>query len=428
MSQTEAVKEESRKIKTKAVTVIGMSDDGCVSLTSRAMNAVSKTQVLVGGERHLEFFPQFEGLKIPIKGKLLEVIDKVQELSLENNVAVLASGDPLFFGVGSLLVKKLGLDKVEIISHPSSIQLAFSRIGVKWDDAVTISLHGRARQGFITKIQRHRKIAVLTDEENFPQSIAEYMLSYGENEWTAWVCENLGGVKERVRQLNIEELSQTKDISPLNVLVLIRRDENRPPPVLIPFLHEDEFEKRMPKKGLITKREVRLLSIGFMNLKENSVVWDIGAASGSVSIEAAKFACDGKVCAIEVDPESVAICKENLITHKVDNVDVIEGRAPEALKGLPRPDAVFVGGSKGSMRDILEFCLKELNEDGSLVVNAITFENIQETYQYFKEVNLKPEVVLLNISRGVPLAHYHRYEALNPIHIFAVRKDAEEKS
>jgi len=415
-----------RSLKTKTVTIVGMSDCGCGSLTARAMNAVSRAQVLVGGERHLTFFPQFEGIKIPIKGKITDVIKQIEELFNENHVVVLSSGDPLYFGIGGLLVKKLGLDNVEIIAHPGSVQLAFSKIGVNWDDALTLSLHGRSRKGFITKIQTHHKIAVFTDAENSPKSIAEYMLSFGEKNWKAWICEHLGGVDEKVRMLSIEELSKTDDISDLNVLILIRDNHEQHDQSVISFLHEDEFEKRMPKKGLITKREVRLLSLGFMYLKKDSVVWDIGTASGSVAIEAAKICSDGAVYAIEVDHESVEICKQNIMAHKVDNVEVIEGRAPEALKGLPPPDSIFVGGSKGSMREILDVCLEQLKENGTLVVNAITLENVQEAYEYFKEKNFKPEIVLLNISRGVPLAHYHRYEALNPIHIFAVRKNKAE--
>jgi precorrin-6Y C5,15-methyltransferase (decarboxylating) len=408
--------------KTKTVTVVGMSDCGCGSLTAQAVNAVSRAQALVGGERHLAFFPQFEGVKLPVKGNITEVIKQVEELSQENHVVVLSSGDPMYFGIGGLLVKKLGLDNVDIVAHPGSVQLAFSKIGMNWDDALTLSLHGRPRKGFITRIQTRHKIAVFTDAENSPQSIAGYMLSFGENNWKAWVCEHLGGPEERVRTFSIEELSKTEGISGLNILILIRDHHRARARPVIAFLHEDEFEKRVPKKGLITKREARLLSLGFMSLKKDSVVWDIGAASGSVSIEAAKLCTEGTVYAVEVDHESVQICKENLITHKLDNVEVIEGRAPEALRGLPNPDAVFVGGSKGSMREILEFCLKQLNTDGRLVVNAVTFENVQETYQYFKEMDLDPEVVLLSVSRGVPLASYHRYEALNPIHIFAVRK------
>lgn len=407
----------------KAVTVIGIGDDGCLSLSSRAMGKVAQSQVLVGGERHLEFFPQFEGTRLVIKNNLPELVAKIGELAQENQVAVLASGDPLFMGIGNLIVKKLGIESVEILPHVSSMQLAFSKIGLKWDDAAWVSLHGKPISGLLTKIRDRSKVALFTDAENNPSRIARYLLEHGETELKAWVCENLAGAGERIRQFSLQELAECRDASDLNITVLLR-EAGWVPPSAIPFLHEDEFAKRMPKKGLITKREVRLLSLGFLGLREDSVVWDIGAGSGSVSIEAAMICKEGQIYAVEMDPEGVAICKENLLTHRVDNVTVVEGLAPEALKGLPKPDAVFIGGSKGNMRPILDLALAELREGGRLVVNAITFENVQEAYSYFKEKELNPEVALLNVARGEPLAHYLRYEALNPIHIFAVKKNA----
>jgi precorrin-6Y C5,15-methyltransferase (decarboxylating) len=166
------------------------------------------------------------------------------------------------------------------------------------------------------------------------------------------------------------------------------------------------------------------------------VVWDIGAGSGSVAIEAALLAPAGRVYAIEVDPEGVAICGENLRAHAVDNVTVVAGRAPEALADLEGPDAIFVGGSKGSMAEIIQVGLARLNPGGRLVANAITLENAAEAYQAIRARGLLPEVMLLQISRGEPLGppvgagtgggtgapRYLRYEALNPIQIFAVTK------
>ena len=136
------------------------------------------------------------------------------------------------------------------------------------------------------------------------------------------------------------------------------------------------------------------------------------------------LAPQGRVWAIEVDPEGVALCRENALAHGVDNVRVIEGRAPEALEGLEAPDAVFVGGSKGSMKDIIDVAFARLREGGRLVANAITLENVSEAYAAFKEHGVQPDVVLLNVSRGEPLARYLRYEAQNPIHIFAASRPA----
>jgi precorrin-6Y C5,15-methyltransferase (decarboxylating) len=384
-----------------------------------------KAGVLVGGERQLEFFPQFQGERIVLKGGVSSVLDRVAELAEERNVCVLASGDPLFFGIGSLVIKRVGAEYVEVLPQPSSMQWAFARAGLKWDDAAFLSLHGRSSEGLLTRLKGRAKVAIFTDETNSPTALAQRMVEYGETAWEAWVCENLGGPDERVRRFDVKDLALCQDIGPLNVLLLVRSDSSWRMPCTIPFLHEDQFAKRMPKKGLITKREVRLLSLAAMGIRPDSVVWDIGAGSGSVSIEAALLAPRGVVYAIEVDLEGVQICRENLLAHAVDNVRVIAGRAPEALTGLEAPDAVFIGGSKGSMEEIIDVAMERLQPGGRLVVNAITLENVAETYQTFRKRGLVPDVTLLQISRAEPLAHYLRYESLNPIQIFVVEKPSQ---
>jgi precorrin-6Y C5,15-methyltransferase (decarboxylating) len=409
----------------RAVALIGIGDDGCVGLTSRALGAVTRAQVLVGGERHLAFFPEFGGERIVLAAGLGQALDRIAELAEDRNVCILASGDPLFFGIGKLVIQKLGAAHVEVIPQPSSMQLAFARAGLTWDDAKVVSLHGRPIEGAVIRIAGHAKVAILTDEERSPARIAARMLAYGETAWRAWVCENLGGAGERVRPFTLGDLAAATDIAPLNVLVLARTEAGWRRPPRIPFLTEDAFARRMPKKGLITKREVRLVSLAALAIRPDSCVWDIGAGSGSVAIEAAMLAPDGQVYAIEVDPEGVAICEDNARTHGTDNVRVIAGRAPDALVGLPAPDAVFVGGSKGSMALIVDAALAALSPGGRLVVNAVTLENAGETYQAMRAAGLVPEVTLLQVSRSEPLAHYQRFEALNPIQIFAVTKPGE---
>jgi precorrin-6Y C5,15-methyltransferase (decarboxylating) len=406
----------------RAVAVIGIGEDGCAGLSSRAVSAVARAQVLVGGERHLAFFPQFVGERIVVKSGLGSVLDRIAQLAEEHTVCVLASGDPLFFGFGALVASRLGPDHVEVIMHPSSVQLAFARIGIRWDDAVCLSVHGKSPEGFVARLRRAHKVIVLTDPESSPPRLATRLIEYGETEWNAWVGENLGGPDERVRKFALSELAQCGELSPLNVLVLVRSDAAWRPPPAIPFLHEDAFAKRVPKKGLITKREVRLLSLAALEIRPDAVVWDVGAGSGSVAIEAATLAPLGRVFAVEVDPEGVEICRENARTHGVDNVRVVAGRAPEALADLEAPDAVFVGGSKGSMEEIISVAIDRLKPGGRLVVNAITLDNVAEAYRVLRARGLTPEVTLLNVARGEPLAHYLRYEALNPIHIFAATK------
>lgn len=406
----------------KAVTVVGMGDEGCPGLSSIAANAVAKAQILAGGKRHLDFFPQFSGEKIVFKDDLTQTIKRIAELSLEHTICVLASGDPLFFGIGNLIRKKVGPEYVDFIPAPSSVQHAFAKIGIPWDDAEVLSLHGRSSKGLITKLKFLNKVALFTDKINHPKGIASYLLSFNESEWTAFVCENLGGEKERIRKFDLKSLSEEEGIDPLNVLVLIRNSVNWKPPTVVPNVSEENYSKRVPKKGLITKKEVRILSIAFLNIREDSVIWDIGAGSGSIAIEAAQIAKNGKSYAIEIDPEGIEICKQNILLQKTDNVHVISGKAPEVLEKLPDPDCIFVGGSNGDIYEIIRISLNKLSPLGSLVINAVTIDNVSQIYQSFKKLKLVPEVTLLNVSRGRVLKDYLRYEALNPIHIFKIKK------
>ena len=411
----------------KNVTIIGISDNGCVGLNSRAVNSVSQCQVLAGGERHHEFFPQFEGHRVFFKNGLMTAVNEIVELSAENNIAVLASGDPMFHGIGNLLVKKIGAENVEIQPQPSSVQLAFAAIGKKWDDATLLSLHGKPLEGFVSQLRYIYKAGVLTDDKNTPSVIAQHMIKYNQTGWNAWVCENLSGAGEKVTYFEtLESLAEATDISPLNVVVLERADQNWRAPSTIPNLHEDAFAKRMPKKGLITKKEVRVMSLGEMRLKSDDVVWDVGASSGSVVIEACSIAYKGRGYAIETDADSIEFCTENVQAMGMDNISVIHGRAPEVFSEISDdPDVVFVGGSKGSLKEIIHQCYERLKPGGRLVVNAITFENISMAYETFRAMDMQPNIIMMSVSRGMPLARYMRYEAQNPIHIFSVIKEGK---
>ncbi len=404
----------------KPITIVGILDNGCKSLSSLAWEKIIQSQVLVGGERHLSFFPDYPGKKIVIKNGLSKAIEEIEKEHYENNVCVLASGDPLFFGIASLLVKKFGIQNIEIIPNLSVAQLAFSKIGLKWDDATFISVHGKSLFGLSTKLLKTNKAILLTDPENSPQRIAQYLLEYHHKGWKIWVMENLFGPNERIQEYDLDSLSiSNENFSDLNVLVFYKEKQN---PVVL-NLHEEHYAKKTPLLGLITKKEVRALTLLQMNLKETDCIWDVGTASGSIAIEAAYIAHKGKAYAIEMDDESIQYCSLNLKQHGVDNVMIIHGKAPEILKEISDdPDVVFIGGSKGSLTEIIEYSFTRLKPNGRMIINAITFENILETYQYLKEKNYDFEVMQVSISRAVPLTKYRRYEAQNPIHIFTIFK------
>lgn len=414
------------------VYIIGMGDDGTKGLSQITLGIIEKADLLFGGERHLSFFPDFNGDKIATKSNLKEIADLIKRNLGTRKMVVLASGDPNFYGIAKYLMSKLGKEAFEILPAISSMQLAFARAKESWDDAVLVSVHGRPIQAIIELVRPSSKIGILTDDEHTPSEIARIFMEHGLKGYQAFVCENLGGEDERVTETLLERLPEMQ-FSSLNVLILKKIGEDRQPgsqsdscPVQTKYrfgIPEDEFECMKPRRGLITKTEVRVISLSKMALQKDSVVWDIGAGSGSVSIESALLAPMGRVYAIEKDEEDVAIIHQNLAKFRTPNVRVIHGRAPEALVDLEPPDAVFIGGSGGGMEKILTVCLERIKPGGRLVVNLATIENLSETYGYFKERKIKTDVSQVQVSRGSPILNLTRFEAFNPVFVIAVKKE-----
>jgi precorrin-6Y C5,15-methyltransferase (decarboxylating) len=402
----------------RAISVVGIGADGCGGLSSRAIGAIASARVLAGGERQLAYFPQFQGERIRLDRSLDAALDRVVALADEAPVCVLASGDPLFFGVGAALLERLPAQDLEIIPHPTAVQWAFARAGLPWDDAALISLHGRGREGLAARLRHRAKAALLTDGLDTPPVLARHLLDHGERTLRAVLCEELGGPGERIRSLTLEELAalSTDDVRPLNVLLLLR-PEGWHPPSVIPALPDDRFERR---RGLITKREVRVLALAALGLRARSVVWDVGAGSGSVAVEAALISCEGRVYAVERDPECAELCRRNARAHGADNLRLVEGAAPEALRDLPAPDAVFVGGSGGALREILTTAASRLRPGGRLVISAVTLETLEEARRALGGLGLSPEVTLIQVARSAPIAGrtgLTRLEPLSPVHL-----------
>ncbi|MED3563508.1 precorrin-6y C5,15-methyltransferase (decarboxylating) subunit CbiE [Bacillus xiapuensis] len=398
------------------IKMIGIGDEGKLSMLPMYEKWIEESDILIGGKRQLSFFPEYQGEKIVIEGGLSSLVGRLKAET--KNVVILASGDPLFFGIGSYLSSKINL---EIYPHLSSVQLAFAKMGERWQDAYFTSVHGRSMKGLAQRIDGKEKVAILTDVENSPNKIAEYMLSFGMTEYQVFVGENLGGENERCRWFNLEEMKDA-EFSPLNVVVLRKTDNTTRWSIGI---NDEEFFQRKPDKGLITKKEIRTLSISSLRLKEDSIVWDIGTCTGSVAIEAAKIAREGQIFAIEKNEGDLENCKQNLLKFRVD-ATLIYGKAPEGLDTFTDPDAVFIGGTAGGMGEILDICCDRLREGGRIVLNAVTIENLSEAMSAFKERGFDTAITLAQISRSKPILNLTRFDALNPIYIIeAWRQEGE---
>jgi precorrin-6Y C5,15-methyltransferase (decarboxylating) len=401
---------------TKSIKLIGIGDDGRQGLLPLYEKWIDESEVLVGGKRHLAFFPDYEGEKVAIEGGLSALVERLQ--SERRKVVILASGDPLFYGIGGYLSSKLPL---EIYPAVSSIQLAFARMGERWHDAYLTSVHGRSIKGLAQRIDGKEKVAILTDAKNSPNKLASYLLSFGMTEYKAFVAENLGGTAERYRWLELEEMLDA-EFSPLNVVILKKVAQGPSWPLGIEDHH---FLQRKPLKGLITKKEVRTLSISALRLKETSVVWDIGTCTGSVAIEAGKIAREGSVHAIEKNEADLELARKNFAKFRVD-ATLVHGKAPDGLAEFPDPDAVFIGGTGGGMAEILDVCCSRLKPNGRIVLNAATIENLAEAVAGFKARGFKTEITLVQIARSQPVLNLTRFDSLNPIYIIAAEREVVE--
>lgn len=400
--------------------VIGIGEDGAGGLTPDSLSKVNNSEVLLGGERQLNFFGGYSGEKIVLQGGLKPFTDKLEEVWKERRTVVLASGDPLFFGIAGYLVRRFGAEHVEVIPHYSSVQLAFARLGDSWQDAELISLHGRPIQGLAQRMDGRHKVALLTDDSNTPAVIAAYLREFGMTEYEAFVCERLGGAEEICRFWTLEEMEKSV-FAPLNVVIL-RRKTGTAAPKRRGFAYPDEdFRQRKPEKGLITKREVRAFVLSELNLSEDAIVWDIGSGSGAVAAECARIARLGMVYALEKGAENLPNMEANRRKFRAD-FQIIHHKAPQGLAGLPDPDAVFIGGSGGELADIIALSAARLRPEGRIVVGAVTVETLHGSMEALKQAGLVCGVTMLQASRSKPILGMTRFDGMNPVYVVSGRK------
>jgi precorrin-6Y C5,15-methyltransferase (decarboxylating) len=396
-----------------AVTVIGIGDDGINALPDRLKERLATADLVCGGERHLTDVSSDQAEMLVIKSPLGSFLGRVEEAVRNGrSVVVLASGDPCYFGIGPLLVEHLGCDRVEIVPNVSSVQQLFARLGKAWQDVRILSAHGRAIEPVIGPVLSSRCSAILTDDVNTPAALARALMDCGMEDCRAVVGERLGGPAERVVEGRLGQiLDQAFD--PLSILALFREASAvRTPRSGLPdamYQHSG---------GMITKAEVRAVSISQLALASGNIVWDIGAGCGSVGLEAASFVDNGFVYAIESDPEQVDHLRQNLARFP-GPLRIVHSEAPEGLTQLPNPDAVFIGGSGGRLSDIVQLVADRLRPDGRLVANFVVLDHLHACQQLLETAGWQVTVTQVGVNR---LASHDRFEALNPVFILSAVK------
>ncbi|MBE9044062.1 precorrin-6y C5,15-methyltransferase (decarboxylating) subunit CbiE [Pleurocapsales cyanobacterium LEGE 10410] len=413
-----------------AIAVVGIGLDGEQGLTPIVQEIVQQATVLAGNKRHLSYFLDHPAKKIFLTA-LKTGIEQIAQLATTESVVVLASGDPLFFGLGRLLLEKFSPEQIQFYPYLSSVQLAFSRIKVPWQDARLISVHGRDTEELIKPLKQGKdKIAVLTDSNNNPAAIARLYLALAlPVNYSFYICENLGNTNEKVTHFAPDRVTQLSnldsDFAPLNVLILLRQkqqddlDLNSLPLI---GLSESNFLSFSDRPSLITKKEVRLAILGELSLQPQQTVWDIGAGTGSVSIEIARLCPTARVWAIEKTAMGSSLITKNCHRFQVANVSSINGKAPEVLLDLPNPNRIFIGGSGGNIIDILNVCRQKLTESGIIVMAFATIEHQHDAINWLSHNSWKYSLLQLQISRSVPVSNLTRMTPLNPVTIITASK------
>ena len=417
------------------IEVIGSDAGAPASLSSPAQALLRAAQLLVAPQRLL---PQLEpwwlaeqaagriALTTPCPELLAsdrpEQILSPLEAALETDrpVVVLASGDPLWFGIGRLLLLQFGPQRLRFHPAPSSLQLAFARIGRPWQDASWISLHGRDPDPLAAALQkRPAALAVLTDPgRGGAEEVRRILRASGlEAAYAVWLCERLGHLAERVQRL-APEAPLPADCDPLHLVLLIA--EPLAPvadPAALPLfgLEDGLFLQHDDRPGLMTKREVRLQLLADLELPVRGVLWDIGAGVGSVGLEALRLRPELQAWFLEQRGGSASLIAANAERLGVKPAGVLEGRAPEALAALPDPDRVLIGGGGRGRAAVLVAVLERLRPAGVVVIPLATLEALAELRPLLEQAGLSVSVSQHQAWRGAPLAEGTRLAPLNPV-------------
>lgn len=446
VSQTETTITEQESL--PDIHVVGMGLAGLDSLSPSSLALVRSATLLIGAKRHLravengladglakaQLLPEMWPL-----GQMSEVFESLRSHLSDNpetRVVILATGDPLFFGLGRLLLAHFAPG--QLIFHPqlSSIQLAFSRLKVPWQDATLISVHGRGEALLVQAVKRgDAKIAVLTDGTLTPSAIAALIASLDlPVHYQQWVCENLGDVTESVSLYSPTLDSSTEPVkayAPLNVVVLLRVEQadetlvNQSLQALPLIGLPDAVFKGFPDRPtLMTKREVRLLVLGAIAPLDQQVIWDIGAGTGSISVELSRLCPSAQIFAIEKTAIGASLIRANAEKLAIAPITVIQGQAPLALEGLPPPNRVFIGGSSHQLGLILSLLDGLAPTLKKIVLALATLEHLNEVTQWVNRPDISGKwrcrLTQVNISRSCPVGSFTRFSPLNPVTLVVI--------
>jgi len=400
----------------KPVAIIGVGMT-LGDLTAKHLEIIETADILVGGKRLLNLFSESRARKKIIGKDIDGVVNFVRQEMKKQKVVVLASGDPLFFGIGRRLVNAIGAKNTRVYPNISSVSAAFARIQEPWDDVRVISLHGRKNEGRLLKaLEGENKLAVFTDPKNNPAWLAVRLLENQILNYKICVLEALGSSSEKVSWYTLAEAARMKFADP-NMVVLKRSPiDTKAKERLLLGAPDNWFDHQ---KGLITKSEIRAITLSKLRLASDHILWDLGAGSGSVAVEAALLIKKGKIFAVEKNSERVTQIKNNKKIFGIGNLAAIQAELPQGLEELPRPDRVFIGGGGRRLKSIISAAAQYLKPEGVMVINTVLIPNVEAARATLEKLDFETEIIQVQINRSRQMPWAERLEALNPVWIIS---------
>ncbi|WP_442809439.1 precorrin-6y C5,15-methyltransferase (decarboxylating) subunit CbiE [Streptomyces sp. NBC_01335] len=398
------------------VTVVGIGADGWAGLAEPARTALLEAGVLIGGGRQLGLLPAVcAGLRVAWPSPLRPAVAGLLAAHRGSRVAVLASGDPMFYGIGRALTEELGAGALRVLPHPSSVAYACARLGWPAEDTETVTLVGRPAARLLAALHDGRRLLVLSADATTPATVAALLTAHGFGPSRLTVLEQLGSAAEARHEGTAEGWDRPAG-DPLNLVAV----ECRATPEalrlgLVPGLPDTAYEH----DGQLTKRHVRAATLAALAPAPGELLWDIGGGSGSIAVEWMRAHPSCRAVTVERDEARAARIGRNADRLGVPGLRVVSGRAPQALAGLPVPDAVFVGGGL-TAPGLIDACWDALPAGGRLVANTVTLESEALLADRYRRHG--GELVRLAVAHAVPVGGFTGWRQAMPVTQWSVRK------
>lgn len=391
----------------KWLSIVGIGEDGLQGLSAIAHSLIAQAEILVGGDRHLAMLPtDDQRQKIvwtsPISASVDEIIRRRGQ-----SICVLASGDPMCYGIGVTLTRRIPVSEMTIIPAPSTFSLACARLGWSLTDVETLSLNGRPPSLLQSYIYPGARLLILSEGKDTAAIVAQLLTNRGYGSSKIIVLERMGGSQERI--VEGTAVSWSGELAALNAIAVnCIADAGVVPLPRLPGLPDNAYHH----DGQLTKHEVRAITLATLAPTPGELLWDVGAGCGSISIEWMRSHPRCRAIAIEQNSSRLGYIADNAAALGTPNLQIIEDKAPNALKDLPTPDAIFVGGGV-TAEGLLDVCWQALRSGGRIVANVVTVEGEQTLFKWREQVG--GNLTRIAIQRAEPIGKFLGWRAMTPV-------------